>query len=126
MGAYKLKEFRFSFPLPPHHMRDLVSNASHIRDLVCTPTYRSVDASREVEEGEKGNGSSDDQFAKEEQEISHFVQNCHPNLDTKNVFVLKSVSAHHVSENQAESLLCRFAEVAPLGGSEDVGVPKIW
>ena len=34
--------------------------------------------------------------------------------------------AHHVSENEAKSLLCRFAKVASLGGSQDVGVPETW
>ena len=47
-------------------------------------TYRSVDASGEVEEGEKGNGSSDDQFSQEEQEIGHLVQNGNPNLEQIN------------------------------------------
>ena len=45
-------------------------------------TYFRIDGAREVIEWQKGDGRSDDDLPKEEQEICHFVKNCHPNLDT--------------------------------------------
>ena len=59
---------------------------------ISTATYISVDASREVEEGEKSNGSSDDELPKEEQEVGHLVQDGHSNLAKKIIFVLKNTS----------------------------------
>ena len=34
--------------------------------------------------------------------------------------------AHHISEYQAKSLLCRPAEIGSLRGGQDVGIPEIF
>ena len=48
--------------------------------LACCVTYLLIDASREPDEGNEGDDSSDDEFPNEEQEVSHLVKNCHPYL----------------------------------------------
>lgn len=67
--------------------------------IISTATYISVDASREVEEGEKSNGSSDDELPKEEQEVGHLVQDGHSNLQKSFYSNSEILHAHHVSEN---------------------------
>ena len=70
--------------MEPGNHKSLISHSTSAHNFTATYT-RSVDASREVEEGEKSDGSSDDDFAKEKQEVGHLVQNGHSNLG-KNAF----------------------------------------
>jgi len=74
-------------------------------------THLFIDASREVDEGNKSDDSSDNEFPNEEQEVSHLVKNCHP---------------YHISEYQAKSLLCGPTEIGSLRGGQNVGIPEIF
>ena len=56
-------------------------------------TYLFIDASREVDEGNKGDDSGDNEFPNEEQEVSHLVKNRHPYLGRQLSKVILKFSA---------------------------------
>ena len=56
-------------------------------------TYLFIDASREPDEGNKGDDSGDDEFPNEEQEVGDLVKNCHPYLGRQLSKVILKFSA---------------------------------
>ena len=59
----------------------------------CVTLYLFIDASREVDEGNKGDDSGDNEFPNEEQEVGHLVKNCHPYLGRQLSKVILKFSA---------------------------------
>ena len=56
-------------------------------------TYLFIDASREPDQGNKGDDSGDDEFPNEEQEVGDLVKNCHPYLGRQLSKVILKFSA---------------------------------
>ena len=80
--------------MEPGNHKSLISHSTPAHRHNFTATYtRSVDASREVDEGNKGDDSGDDEFPNEEQEVGDLVKNCHPYLGRQLSKVILKFSA---------------------------------